>query len=402
MATISLEGREDSLVKLLQSLGVGGSDQDRGVWGDDGIKWRQGTRTWHGWLHGRDSYPLCLICPATVIWSAEGRLVNTEAEQHRRELPKRTIFIRVHPSAFNQLWTLLMQLSKVQKPSVRIHNLRHEIGSIEVTGPNSTESLVKILRPFQAINDNPEEKVTPEKVWDSLIELTNPSFLPRNILIAFECLDPRLRHTRLAECIKPDAKEILKVIDVCSNWPLDETSGPISLFDQKLRTKSIASMPSEKVINRKRDGKESSKMITSKNSFPLVLFPTWQARRIQSSWVLLLPWSHVKCVWQSLMHCSLSSSSSVQFGGIIEAHQAAYESGTPWFPADYPGTDAGFQWELEERRKLESEWKRKPKGRRVEYEALDLGAGRKGEIGRGWACDWERLISANLGTLLSQ
>ena len=402
MSTISLEGRGDSIAKLLRSLGVGKSEQDGAIWGDAGVRWRRGTRTWRGWLHGRDSYPLCPISPATVTWSAEDLLNPPDSGQKTndvrpQQVSKRTVFVRFHPSAFVQLWQLLLQLSKVQKPSITIHDLRYEIGSLEVTGPNSMEALVNVLRPVADTKDDCQKSAVAKSVWDRLALITNPSSLPKNVLIAFDAIDPRLRPS---DRIKADLTQMPQVIDMCSRWPLDDLRGSISLFDRTLRTKSNSSVSSEKTINRKLDKKELDKSSkSSSTAIPLVQFPTQQGRSIQSSWVVLLPWSRVKSVWLSLMHCPLSCGSTVRFGGIGEAHQAAYESGAAWFPADYPGTKAGFQWELQERKKSEAEWRRKPKGRRVEYETLDLGAGQKGEIGRGWACDWEILIAMESGNL---
>jgi ribonuclease P/MRP protein subunit POP1 len=374
MSTVSLEGREDSIAKLLRSLGVGKGGQDE-IWGEPGVRWRRGTRTWHGSLHGRDSYPLHPIGPATVIWSATPPVsIDTE------KLPKRTVFIRVHPSGFAQLWKILLQLGRVQKPGVIVCDLRYEIGSLELTGPNSTEALVRVLRPVDASD------AQIARLWDLLALLTNPSFLPKNVLLAFDAIDPRLHPSDHQQA---DPSQMQQFVDVCSRWPLD-TPQTASLFDGQSRSRTV---PSCKSLKQKSE--------TDKNSteVPLVLFPTQQGRNIQSSWVVLLPWRRVKSVWQSIMHCPLSSGAAVRFGGIDEAHQVASESGTPWFPADYPGTEAGFEWELRERHKAEAEWLRKPKGRRVEYETLNLGGGRKGEIGRGWACDWEVLLAED-GMLL--
>ena len=36
---------------------------------------------------------------------------------------------------------------------------------------------------------------------------------------------------------------------------------------------------------------------------------------------------------------------------------------------------------------------RRPPSRRIRWDLLDLGLGRKGELGRGWSCDWEWLSS---------
>ncbi|KAL9116366.1 MAG: hypothetical protein Q9187_007108 [Circinaria calcarea] len=70
----------------------------------------------------------------------------------------------------------------------------------------------------------------------------------------------------------------------------------------------------------------------------------------------------------------------------------SFEQDMPWFPGDFPGTKAGWEWELRERDKRKANWEKRPKGKRIEWDSVDLGAGRKGEIGMGWACDWERLF----------
>jgi ribonuclease P/MRP protein subunit POP1 len=91
------------------------------------------------------------------------------------------------------------------------------------------------------------------------------------------------------------------------------------------------------------------------------------------------------------VHYPLSSGSNPRFGGLQELQQMHFECGKPWFPADYPGTKAGWAWEMDERHRRKEEWDRRPRGKRIEFESLDLGAGRKGEIGLGWACDFETL-----------
>lgn len=91
------------------------------------------------------------------------------------------------------------------------------------------------------------------------------------------------------------------------------------------------------------------------------------------------------------MYYPLSCGNNPQFAGLQEKRQLAFESGTPWYPGDYPGTKASDEWEQGESAKRKAEWDRKPKSRRIEYEKVDLGRGRKGEVGKGWACDWEKL-----------
>lgn len=112
----------------------------------------------------------------------------------------------------------------------------------------------------------------------------------------------------------------------------------------------------------------------------------------QGSWTLMLPWKCALPVWHSLVHCPLISGGNPRFAGVNESMQVAFERGVPWFPADYPGTDAGADWELTQRAKRRKDYDKRPKSKRTEWASLDLGAGRKGELGDGLACDFELLF----------
>ena len=91
------------------------------------------------------------------------------------------------------------------------------------------------------------------------------------------------------------------------------------------------------------------------------------------------------------MYYPLSTGGNVRLAGLQEQQQLYFEQSIPWYPADFPGTDASEAWEQLERSKREEHWKKRPKGKRISWESLDLGNGRKGEIGCPWACDWEYL-----------
>ena len=43
----------------------------------------------------------------------------------------------------------ILKVAKVQRPPAMVEDLRFEIGSIEVTGPGSTEALTGVLHPVQ-------------------------------------------------------------------------------------------------------------------------------------------------------------------------------------------------------------------------------------------------------------
>jgi ribonuclease P/MRP protein subunit POP1 len=92
------------------------------------------------------------------------------------------------------------------------------------------------------------------------------------------------------------------------------------------------------------------------------------------------------------MRYPVSTGGNPRFGGLKERRQVNFERSVPHFPYDYSGTDAGWAWELREREARKHEWTKRPKGKRIEWATIDLGNGRKGEIGDPWACEWEMLL----------
>ncbi|KAE8348808.1 ribonucleases P/MRP protein subunit POP1-domain-containing protein [Aspergillus coremiiformis] len=403
MSTIQLEGTEDALESVLRSVGVDGED----VWGPKGKKWRVGTRSLQVWTYGCDGQRNP-IAPVTLVRCAEEKsgdveMVNADnvnsAENSNVKKDRKKLFIRVHPSAFLQLWNELLEVSKRQNPPVMIEDLRFEIGSIDITGPGSTEALISVLRPVVP-NENDKSPKGACATWDSLLGVSNPSSLPRNALLAFSVSDPRLNfpHKTLRPPSSDTAMQDLAI--ALSSWAPDHTQTAPSLFDRRARLAAVRQLPSQKAINRRRTEAGPGRLPTPRDSDPQIPVMLLATRpRAQStdsnapgSWTVLLPWKCVLPVWYALIYYTLSSGGNPRFGGLKEQQQLAFEAGEPWFPGDFPGTRAGWEWGLREREQAKKEWERRPKGRRVEFDSLDLGAGQKGEFGRGWACDWEKLI----------
>jgi ribonuclease P/MRP protein subunit POP1 len=403
MSTIGLEGPEKSIEGLLKAIGVGVERGSQALWGRTGTRWRRGLRVWNGWLFERDGWPGKAISPATIIWNPEvtaEKTRNTDlegaaADQDTKKKIKRNIFIRVHPGGFLQLWEQVVRLAKVQKPSVTVEDLRFEIGSIEVTGPNSTEVLVGTINPIISTKDASETPKSAGDIWKSLASIPNPSILPKEALLSFEMSDPRLHHPPRTVFQEQDPNAQSDLLRLCAAWPLDKSNTSISLFNRNKRRRAARDLPSQKSINRRKSLAPPGEFPAANSTdpaIPTLLFTSQDGNGNQGSWTMMMPWKCVLPLWYPLMYYPMSTGQVARFGGLNERRQIAYESGNPWFPADYPGTKAGFEWELRERARTKAEWERKPKGRRIEWVSLDLGQGRKGEIGMGWACDWERLI----------
>lgn len=409
MSCISLEGAEQSIQSLLKALNVGGPGDLTAPWALKGQRWRNGTRTWQGWLYERDMYPFKPIAPVTIIWRIEGlsytqpglfdvnATKSTAAKKERRQA-----VIRVHPSAFLQLWEQVTRLAKIQKPQVVAEDLRFELGSIEIAGPGATEALHGALWPTNTENTQPCGD-TVEGVWKALAGVTNAAVLPTNALLSLDISDPRLHHPprTIDAPSEEDQKDLYRVL---ADWPCESALTSPGIFDRKRRLAASRALSSQKAINRR-------KALAAPGSYPdplpqdpripVLLFPMSDLsvdKRKHATWVVLLPWKAVPAVWQSIMYYPLSTGGQVKLGGLREKRQVTFENGVPWFPGDYPGTHAGQAWEALESERRRKEWERRPKGKRVEWSSIAIGPGRAGEIGDGCACDWTHLFAKSSAT----
>lgn len=385
MSTISIHGNQQSIESLLRALGLGKSDSTSTTRGQ---KWRQGSRIWQGWLYERDMYPNRPIAPAAVVWRAES---NPPTKQSRQ------ILIRIHPSAFSQLWDQLVRLAKIQKPQLTIEDLRYEIGSIEIVGPASTEALTSALCPTGTSGGDTSFI---ESTLPLLAGVQNPSTLPADALLAFDISDPRLHHppkTAPSAIQTPESQH--QLLELLTEWPFDTAQTTSGIFDRARRQASCRALQSQKSINRRKSAATPGtypEPLTQDPRIPIMAFPSpaqpnskrGSKERNSCSWVVLLPWKTIPAVWQSLMYYPISTGGQVRMGGLNEQRQIAFETGVPWFPGDFPGTKAGDLWEASESAKRKAQWEAKPKGKRVEYDSVTLSPGRKGEDGDGWACDW--------------
>lgn len=398
MSTIGLYGNVAGMARVLQRVGI----THESCWNDRGKKWRQGTRAWTGVLSRERAGLQRPMCQATVIWDPEPKSQQQNAEQgggdeeaqgQQGKKIQRRAFVRVHPSAFLELFNELLRLTKMENPRLYIEDLRFEIGSIELSGPASTETLLSVLTAYPS-GTNPKNKHA--ELFESLKGLTNPAVLPNNAVLSFAVQDPRLRYPPRRMEFPEDQRAQMALLETIAQWPAEEALQPSLLFDRDARHKASC-LPSQKSINRRR-----SKITPGALVKPTVLDPAIPISLIasrsavgtqtQGTWTLLAPWKCILPLWYSIVHCPLVSGGNPRFAGLNETMQVAFERSLPWFPADFLGTDAGAEWELEQRTRRKREWARRPKSKRVEWASLHLGAGRQGEIGDGHACDFEFLF----------
>ncbi|OAG36609.1 hypothetical protein AYO21_09169 [Fonsecaea monophora] len=432
MSTVACLGTEAALDSMLKAL----SFSPQGFSLAMSKKWKAGTRFAGGWVSERDNEKRP-IAPVTVIWfqrprgetassgdgqggdqaevvASEDQMDVQTAEGAQSTLPKaktqtskrktklsHQILIRIHPSAFHQCWEELLKVAKIQKPQVLIEDLRFEIGSVEVQGPGSTEALLGVIRPFPT---QVEAADSMSSSWTSLAGLNNPSILPQNAMLAFDTVDPRLNHPPKRTRI-PGISEATPLDEILVAWPPDGTAKFAELLSHKARWRISNTLPSQKAINRRRALAPPGHVppVTDKDpKIPVILLASraenGTSKNAQGTWTVLLPWTCVDPVWRSLMYYPLSSGGTPRFGGLRQKQQLSFEQKATWFPGDFPGTEAGKAWERTESEKRFDSWIRRPPKHRIAWDALDLGLGRRGEIGRGWSCDWEYLFEQTKGS----
>lgn len=412
MSTISMEGQEQSICGALKALGVG-KEEGELFWPKRGAKWLLGTRSWQGWLYERDGWPQKSIAPVTIVWCplAETKTddqqnkdrmdVDVDEENKKVKKSKRQVLIRVHPSAFLQLWEDLLRLSKIQKPTVIMTDLRYEIGSIELIGPASTEAITGTLRPYRAAEESTKQQSLSEEIWNVIRNVSTPSSLPANAIIPLNISDPRLFHA--AKTLPPASTSEVqsRLLDVLSSWPMDRCSPASSdFFSRQARHNAQRQLPSQKAINRRKalaDPGQPPAPRPTDPSIPILVLANRTPTSAQGSWTILLPWKCVLPVWYSLMYYPLSTGGTIRFGGLEQTRQIASETGNPWFPGDYTGTKAGDAWEAKEAERRKKDWAKRPKGKRIEFESVKLSAEITGEIGDGWACAWDAVQFTDTG-----
>ncbi|KAJ4356141.1 Ribonucleases P/MRP protein subunit pop1 [Didymosphaeria variabile] len=377
MSTISLEGVEASILGLLKGLHFS-QESEEDPWQDRGKakKWRTGSRVWDGWLYEREGNVPQGIAYVTIIWCV--------AEEGST---KRKVFIRVHPCAFLQLWNEVIRIAKVQKPAVTLEDLRFEIGSIEIVGPGAAESLCSILHPSSPADEN-----SPQSTWPALTEVSDPGVLPPGALFSFPICDPRLRDPPRKPRRAQDVESQTTLMELLAAWPVDATQNESALFSRNARLAAARSLSSQKSINCRKSTEGAfggyPEPRATDPQIPMLVYTSKKSK----SWTVLLPWKCVTPVWRGLMRYPLTTGGNPRFGGLKERRQVAFERSLPSFPFDFPGCDAGWRWEQQERAVRQHEWTKRPKGKRIEWSTIDMGNGRKGELGDPWACEWERLL----------
>ncbi|CUS22443.1 LAQU0S05e05468g1_1 [Lachancea quebecensis] len=293
--------------------------------------------------------------------------------------------LRLHPAIYPRVFEQISRANSEKK--FLIQDCRFSVASITLSGGKSLNALSQILR-----------STTSSKSYDQLktvAYVTDSSVLPQRTAFAFEAIDPRhLSNPRNLPKDNINADDILKLQ---AEYPREEIARVLGkLSDPDQREMSYKNQQTLKQLaQRRRKLLESTSRTNAiphdakeDPSIPIAIFK--QPR--QKSWVVLLPWFWLLPLWYQLNRVS-----RVYHMGLRQLQQLSFEQRRLYFPDDYPFTQAGYdENSIFKHTSQEALWKRKPTGKRVNYDKISgIHAENPvlfpGEIGDPFSCDWRLL-----------
>ncbi|KXN88226.1 Ribonucleases P/MRP protein subunit POP1 [Leucoagaricus sp. SymC.cos] len=342
------------------------------------IRFVLGSRVLNTHLYGCGAYPFGLLGPATVMWRPI--ITQTKTDTNR----PRTLWLRIHPLIFNDVTRELQKAtsdilarprSSTEEIEVEITDLRGQVNAFEIMGPKSSQ----VLKGALTAASSGDERADFTKFWSSLSAVQTPGSIPRNTVIGFTAIDPRLNFPSKNAPIK--YKEETPQI-----FPSTELARS-DLWEQDVR----------KTLSKPRFKKKDLDERRSKSLVPgTALTPTRQDNRIPlllirrtidtpgaesqaiHGYTLFLPAGWSMPFWSSLTY------TGTRVGGQRERQTQAFEAGTAYFPRDFPFSSAHEEWAAERENSERDTWLRKPPAKRVNYGKLGVKS--------PWRADWDVIL----------
>ncbi|KAK9468402.1 ribonucleases P/MRP protein subunit POP1-domain-containing protein [Lipomyces arxii] len=317
------------------------------------------------------------------------------------ESSKARAMIRVHPSIFKSTWDALMKHTEENNKEnpdmlVELLDYRYAVGSIDVFGGKALKILGHNLRVMSGQRSN-------IKAWHTAIARENPTSLPRGSVIPINLYDPRTYSVSSKERSRSNWKhDPYQSREAITNVLSRSGAGAkTTLFEPDGRRIKVEHNTLAHIRLKQRKAFRSRTRVQTKDKsfFRRALFslqddvaiPALVIRRANGGLTIMLP-----IQWVAIFYKKLIIPSYSMFGGLDQYAQILAENKLPCFPIDYPGTEAG-RTEAKERAEVEREaWKRRPRSKKMNYDALDLKNGdKKGEVGDPFTCDWDYLLKTD-------
>lgn len=202
-------------------------------------RYLSGSRVCRTHIYVPGSYPYDLIGPATIFWRPQiPKPVDTiQNEDGGKESEKRTVWIQIHPSVYDECYAALRASASVvlqqalssglEEENIEIADLRGQLNIFEITGPKSSQVLkgaltlastegaeardVRLIPSPRPIFTAPH--LLSVQFWSSLSQVQTTGSLPTGMIVGLCVNDPRL-----------------KFVLICKLWALGEHPLTIKLY----------------------------------------------------------------------------------------------------------------------------------------------------------------------------
>lgn len=292
--------------------------------------------------------------------------------------PLHKILIRVHPSLYETYFGYVKGLLAQQEGKNILFDCRYSLGSFEIHGPTSLNSLSKI---FHLNSEACGKDVCKE--WIVLSKLQDSDLLPTGTTFCFSIKDPRFwKHP----VNPPPAERLGSIYQAIVSRPKTVSSAAVSqLLDPEQRNESYREMYSIKRL-----GSEFAKVRPSQNYIAgnAVPIPIMVTKLKSGNWAVTLPWYWLVPVWSKLIQIKNS-----KFGGLRQLHQINFENGKPSFPTDFPFLKEGWAENAFKTKVSEEKFGKLSRSHRPPYDKFE------GEISP-FGCDWTYLQKLVFGLKL--
>ncbi|BEI85520.1 hypothetical protein CcaverHIS002_0509210 [Cutaneotrichosporon cavernicola] len=345
VGVIELQGTQKDIIALLSKVSAGTFT---------GNKYDGGMRVAHISAYHFGTFPLGLIGPVDVLW------------QPAREDKGRTVWLRVHPSIFDEVWetmTTAISAHSDEFGALLVHDLRDTLESFEITGPLAGQVLSRSMR---ICNSEPEDK---KRALASLLH-GDPAECPDGMIVGFKVYDPRLSY--------PPARIQETPTLIQSPWETLQTPKGVSteLWDADVRTPLSKPRWKKSDLDARRHqldvpGTRLSATVND-DRVPVILIkntvqsqtPGQEASGFHS-WTLLIPHGWSMAFLPSFVYCN------ARLAGVVERRNRCREAGVPSFPEHYSSVcHASDAWEAQQSQVDQVRWLRKPPGKRPEFSVL--------------------------------
>ncbi|KAF8349342.1 NUC188 domain-containing protein [Amanita rubescens] len=353
-----------------------------------------GSRTIETHLYRPGSYPFDLITPITILWrpmsppTSQGQAMEDAQPRQEAKEAIRIVWLMFHPVVYDDVSTALQHAAKLVLDSakqrnaaaegeyeVEIADLRGHFNIFELMGPKTNQVLKGVLKPVS--QDKRESFI---QFWSSLNRLPCSGSFPRNMIVGFKVVDPRLNFP------PKNARSKSDIVRNTFTVPSEQLAQS-EIWDEGTRLKLKKPRYKKMGLDQRRSKNlipgTPLQALRQDDRIPILLIQHSLESSLADSqsmhgWKLIIPAGWSMAFFNSLVF------TGTRVGGQRERQTQSFEAGTAYYPRDYPFTQAYALYASDREKQEKERWKRRPPAKRVNYTKLGIRS--------PWRADWEVIL----------